>query len=151
MNNTFSWCYYIRRIILRTNPKIHKDKHPWTMNLKPLHDFIGLCYGTNVIDDLEFILIYNYSQSREIWSPVCYWFRFAERNIPRSSNAVPLKTFCCQETVANNIYPLRILLKRLSYPCCLSDVIPLFGRNPTKIFDIFLHTQLYLQQNYPPL
>ena len=34
-------------------------------NLKSLHDLIGLCYGTNIIDDLEFILLYNYSQSRE--------------------------------------------------------------------------------------
>ena len=37
------------------------------MNLKPLCDFMVLCYGTNVIGDLEFILLYDYSQSREIY------------------------------------------------------------------------------------
>ena len=34
------------------------------MNLKSLPDFIVLCYETNEIDDLEFYLLYNYSQSR---------------------------------------------------------------------------------------
>ena len=33
-----------------------------TMSLKSLRDFIVLCYGTNVIDDLEFILLYDYIQ-----------------------------------------------------------------------------------------
>ena len=35
-----------------------------SMNLKSLSDFIVLRYGTNVIDDIEFILLYDYSQSR---------------------------------------------------------------------------------------
>ena len=34
------------------------------MNLKPLRDFIVLCYGTNAVGNLEFILLYDYSQSR---------------------------------------------------------------------------------------
>ena len=34
------------------------------MNLKSLSNFLVLCYGTNVIGDLEFILLYDYSQSR---------------------------------------------------------------------------------------
>ena len=33
------------------------------MNLQSLPDFLVLWYGTNVIDDLEFILLYDYSQS----------------------------------------------------------------------------------------
>ena len=33
------------------------------MNLKSFPDFLVLRYGTNVIDDLEFILLYDYSQS----------------------------------------------------------------------------------------
>ena len=37
------------------------------MNLKPLCDFMVLCYLTNVIGDLEFILLYDYSQSKEIY------------------------------------------------------------------------------------
>ena len=37
------------------------------MSLKSLRYFIVLCYGTNVIDDLEFILLYDYSESGEIY------------------------------------------------------------------------------------
>ena len=37
------------------------------INLKSLRDFIALCHRTNVIDDLEFILLYDYSQTREIY------------------------------------------------------------------------------------
>ena len=38
-----------------------------TMSLKSLRDFIVLCYWTNVIDDLEFILFYDYCQFREVY------------------------------------------------------------------------------------
>ena len=34
------------------------------MNLKSLPDFLVLWYETNLIDYLEFILLYDYSQSR---------------------------------------------------------------------------------------
>ena len=37
------------------------------MSLKSLRYFIVLCYGTNVINDLEFILLYDYSESGEIY------------------------------------------------------------------------------------
>ena len=37
------------------------------MNLKSLRDLVVLCYGTNVIDDLELILFYDYSQSWKIY------------------------------------------------------------------------------------
>ena len=65
-----------------------------------------------------------------------YWkylnteFRFAERDIiPRLSEALqlPYKIVCCQETVANNIEALyKLLLKRLSYPCRLSHMVPAY-------------------------
>ena len=35
-----------------------------TMNLKSIPDFLVSWFGTNLIDDLEFILLYDYSQSR---------------------------------------------------------------------------------------
>ena len=67
-------------------------------------------------------------------------FRFAERDIiSRLSEALqlPHKIVCCQETVANNIEALHILLlKKLSYTCRLSHMVPLLGRNPTEICDI---------------
>ena len=37
------------------------------MSLKSFRDFIVLCYGTNIIDGLEFILFHDYSQCRGIY------------------------------------------------------------------------------------
>ena len=37
------------------------------IRLKSLRDFTIFCYGTNVIDDLEFILLHDYSQSKDIY------------------------------------------------------------------------------------
>ena len=66
-------------------------------------------------------------------------FHFAEKDIiPRLSEALqlPHKIVWCQETVANNIEALCILLKRLSCPCHLSHIVSLLGRYPTEICDI---------------
>ena len=120
------------------------------MNLKSLPDFLVVWYGTN--DDLEFILLYDYSQiylyhkynqfKLQIFDEAQFVTesRLAERDIsPRLSEALqlPHKIVCCQETVANNIEALCILLlKRLSYLCRLSHMVPLLGRNPTEICDI---------------
>ena len=71
-----------------------------------------------------------------------------QKDVPQLSQAlqVPHKIVCCQETVVNNIVALCVLLKRLSYPCRLPDMVSPFGRNPTDSCDIKLHTRLYLQQ-----
>ena len=58
--------------VYQTATRWDKDNHKHmtikismaAMNLKSLPDFIVLCYETNEIDDLEFYLLYNYSQSR---------------------------------------------------------------------------------------
>ena len=66
-------------------------------------------------------------------------FRFAERDIiPWLSEVLqlPHKIVCCQETVANNIEVLCILLLNRLYLYRLSHMVPLLGRNPTEICDI---------------
>lgn len=65
-------------------------------------------------------------------------FRFGERDIPRLSEALqwPHKIVCCQESVANNIEELHIILKILSCPWFLSSMVSLFKRNPTEFCDI---------------
>ena len=68
------------------------------------------------------------------------------RDIPRLSDALQLlhKIVCCQETVANKIEALCILLKRLSYPCRFSDMVPFFGRNLTEVCLIFNYVLDYI-------
>ena len=69
------------------------------------------------------------------------------RDIPRLSDALQLlhKIVCCQETVANKIEALCVLLKRLSYPCRFSDMVPFFGRNLTEVCLIFNYVLDILQ------
>ena len=65
-------------------------------------------------------------------------FRFSERDILRLSQAIQLahKIVYRRERVAFNIEALCILLKRLSDPYRLSDMVPRFGKNHTEICDI---------------
>ena len=63
-------------------------------------------------------------------------FRFEKQdNIPRLAPALrlPQKFFCSNETVANDIEALCLLLRRFAYPCRYSDLIPRFGRSVPEI------------------
>ena len=117
------------------------------INFKSLRDFIILSYGTNLMDDLEFILLmitvvlckftFTKSIAHLIWK---YLMKLTEFSFRRKryckafwSTSTASQNSLLPKTVANNNEVLRILLKRLSYPCNLSDMVPLFRRNPTEI------------------
>ena len=68
-------------------------------------------------------------------------YHFTKIDIPWLFDALQMfhKLVCCQWTIVNNTEILCMLLKRL-YPCrlsdmkpLLSDMKPLFGRNPTEV------------------
>ena len=110
-----------------------------------LLSWIKLFEEGTCLNCLSLVNMIQYMKWYKWWSPVCYWISFSrererERDIiPRLSEALqlPHKIVCCQETVANNIEALHILLlKKLSYTCRLSHMVPLLGRNPTEICDI---------------
>ena len=108
-----------------------------------LLSWIKLFEEGTFLNCLSLVNMIQYMKWYKWWSPVCYWISFSrerERDIiPRLSEALqlPHKIVCCQETVANNIEALHILLlKKLSYTCRLSHMVPLLGRNPTEICDI---------------
>ena len=83
-------------------------------------------------------------------SSVLLNFVLQKRNIQRLSDALklPRKIVYCQGTVAHNIEALCILLKILSYPCRLSDMVPLFGRNPAEICLIFNYVLDYIYNRF---
>ena len=58
-------------------------------------------------------------------------FRFGFSELPLMAEALQLPdTFvCCNGSVASGYEGLLLLLKRLTYPCRLSDLIPRFGRS----------------------
>ena len=137
-------------------------------SLKQLRKLTLMLYATGEIDDLEFILLYNYSESQDGYSHEIYnkfdledfddaqcntEFHFPKYHIQRLADALrlPQKTICTQGTVSSNIKGLCILLKRLSYPCQFTDMLPIFGRNPTEICLIFNQVLDIIHRNFQHL
>ena len=50
-----------------------------------------------------------------------------------------MKIMCCQRTVSSNVEGICMLLKRLAHPCRFTDMVPIFGRNPTEVCLIVNH------------
>ena len=70
-------------------------------------------------------------------------FRFAKMDIPLLAEAlgIPEKFICHQGTRSEGIEGLCMLLKRLTYPCRYSDLIPRFGR-PVPVLSMISNTVL---------
>ena len=50
---------------------------------------------------------------------------------------LPENIVCSQRSTCESVEGLCIFLNRLSYPCRFTDMVPLFGHNPTEICLIF--------------
>ena len=123
-----------------------------------------LSYVENIIDEDEFVLLYELNNSKEIYP---FWkydkfdlenmdeaqckieFRFLLSHIYDFKNVlnIPGKISTCQRTVNSGVDALCILLKRLAFPCQYTDMVPTFGRNETELCLIYnrmlnyVHTQ----------
>ena len=113
------------------------------MSLKSLRYFIILCYGTNVINDLEFILLYDYSESGEIY----LYQKYNQFNLEIIDEAQCVTEFQYSTAfwcTSNGIEALCILLKRRSHPCRLSGMVSFFWKKPYRsLSDIWLRNRLY--------
>ena len=109
-------------------------------------DLALLAFTEELISEEEFVLLYDLNSSKNPSFP--YWnyerfslenidgaecraeFRFEKYDIDVLAEAleVPERFICPQGTVVDGLEGLCILLKRLAYPCRLSDMIPRFGR-----------------------
>ena len=71
-------------------------------------------------------------------------------DLPRLAEALQLPpTFHCQQrTVFDSMEGLCMLLKRVSYPCRYSDMIPRFGRPVSVLSPITNHTLDYIYENH---
>ena len=115
--------------------------------LSTVRDALVTANVYNLIDDDEFVLLYDAYSSRaifpywkfpkfdaEAWSDVeCHTeLRFAKGDLDGLLEClgIPDNIICEQRTVC-------VLLKRLSYPCRYTDMVPRFGRNPTELCLIF--------------
>ena len=131
-----------------------------------VRELLFLSYVNNVVSDREFVLLYDAYQSKNpdfnyhqyesfnldnIDSAECKAeFRIEKADLPRLAEALQLPpTFHCQQrTVFDSMEGLCMLLKRVSYPCRYSDMIPRFGRPVSVLSLITNHTLDYIYENH---
>lgn len=121
------------------------NKH-FKMSFENVRNVIVFAYADGLIDEEEFLILYEEYQSTNLAYP--YWdydrfsldnldaseciteFRVSKQDIPVLARLlqVPQRFKCSQGTVCSGIEGLCLLLKRLAYPCRYSDLIHRFGR-----------------------
>ena len=124
------------------------------VNLREAQDILLHCHVDNLINDEEFILLYDVTEPANPEFP--YWtyppfnletfsddecnaeFRFSKNNIYSLVDAlrIPDEVRCPNRQSVDGVEALCVLLKRNSYPCRFSDLIPAFGRSVTELCNI---------------
>ena len=135
-------------------------------SFRDARNLLMLSYDDGLIDDDEFILLYDANMSKNPEFPYEEYgrfdldemddteckaeFRFRKTDIPLLAEAlrIPEKFTCSQGTTSDGIEGLCMVLKRLSYPCRYSDLIPRFGW-PVPIGQYRLHLRRTQPQNNP--
>ena len=114
--------------------------------LKDVRDALFIAHNRGLLSDAELLLLLEENSSRNpefsyekygrfsidrIEEPECKAeFRVEKKDLPQLAEALQLpQTFrCYQRTTADKLEGLCILLRRMSFPCRYSDMIPRFGR-----------------------
>ena len=115
-------------------------------SFKKTRNLVLECYGDGIIDEDDFMLLYDINQSKnpefphenyelfnfDALDPVeCVAdFRVEKQDIPRLADAlgIPPVIKCQQRSICDGTEGLCMLLRRFAYPCRLSDMIARFGR-----------------------
>ena len=115
-------------------------------SFKKTRELLAGCYLADIISDEEFVLLYDCSYSKNLEIPYDEYgrfnldemadsecraeFRVNKRDLPLLAEClqIPEAFVCNQGSVCEGMEALCILLRRLSYPCRYSDMIPRFGR-----------------------
>ena len=113
---------------------------------KQTRELLLIEYGEKAISEEELLLLLEENTSRkpefshenyerfnleEVEEPECKAnFRFQKDDILELAEVLGLPEVfrCNQRTVADQLEGLCLLLRRMAYPCCHSDLIPQFGR-----------------------
>ena len=119
--------------------------------LREAREMALIAYDQNMINDLDFALLYDMNRSKNPDFP--YWnyrnfeldsiseadcwanFRFYRDDLYRLADVLQLPDdlICYNGTKVNKIEGLCIFLKRFAYPCRLGDIVPKFGRPVPEI------------------
>ena len=118
-----------------------------------------LSHYEGIIDDKEFLLLYDLNKSNNLDLPYDSYesfdfdvleddeclseFRFQKHDLPLLAEVlgVPDVFKCSQRSIADGVEGLCILLKRLAYPCRYSDMLPRFAR-PVPVLCMISNTVL---------
>ena len=78
--------------------------------------------------------------------PICR--RFCKDDLARLATALslPEQYTCSQGTTVTGIEALLVMLRRLTYPNRLCDLVPLFGRSEYELSLIFSKVSMYVHQ-----
>lgn len=136
---------------------------------KSLRELILLSYVNNTISDDEFVLLYDAYQSKNPDFNYEYYdsfdlddiddadckaeFRVEKPDLPRLAEAMQLPaTFrCSQRSLCDGLEGLCMLLKRVSYPCRYSDMIPRFGKPVSVLSLVTNHVLDFIFENHAHL
>ena len=124
-------------------------------SFRKTRDILAFALDARYINEEEFLLLWNANISKNPDFPVNVYssfkldekdaaevkaeFRFEKSDIPYLYQVlrIPNEFKCRQGTVCDGMTGLCILLKRLSYPCRFSDMIPTFGFSVPELCMIF--------------
>ena len=131
---------------------------------KELRELIVLYYDLKVLDDAEFLLLYDLYSPQNLDLPCDLYphfdlqnltedewlaeFRFSKNDIPRLSQAmrIPDVIIYHQGTICEGTEGLCMLLKRLCYPCRYSDMVHLFTKPVPVLCMITIQVLDYIYQ-----
>lgn len=121
------------------------------MNFREIQELITVLYDGGYVSDEEFLLLYETYSSKNLDLPYKEYGRFKLEEIDpdecidkfrlRKDDIsllldvlqIPELIKCPQGSLFNGLEGLCLLLRRLAYPCRLSDLIPMFGRPPPEL------------------
>ena len=138
----------------------HSSSNVNMRNFRETKETLLHAHSDNVIDDEEFVLLFDLNTSKnpdiEYWKyhtfdlnsygddDVVAQFRFMKRGIPCLRDALDsLNEITCHfynDLVVDSTEALCIVLSRLAYPCCYVNMVPLLGRSVPQLSRILNQT-----------
>ena len=104
-------------------------------NFHELQELFLLSHAHGILDDEELLILYGVLAKKSrflLWElrKVFSWWYERKHDLLLLAEVlqIPDSFTCYQRTVTSGMEGLCVLLRRLSYPCRLSDIIPRFGR-----------------------
>ena len=134
--------------------------------LRQVREALFLAHANNLIDDEEFVCLYDLNRSKNLDYP--YWnyqkfdleqltddecwseFRFLKRDIYKLQEVlnIPDEIITYNRLNVDGIEALCLFLERFAYPCRYSDMVPRFGRPVPQMSIISNHIMQSVYHNF---